>query len=456
MISAVLSAAFLLFPAESSAQPRAPRRNVIESLTEALSRDPGFTPQERSALMDAVSARFAAYGLEVVRPGKAEGIPVVLRMMVEGHFDDASWERIADVSFAAYQAISRGAPAEVVEGIALYGYRKKIPGERIGVWANGYHQMTQNGIPGDIGADLVRLAMENDWEDSTFNSLKWSLVEGRKEKFNLQDYAVYLFGNMLKGKRRPGELGAAAKAYFRKLARTKAKPELPDYEGAFNRKPRRTSCSTPSRKGRPRPRNRPLPNPRRPLRRPRPRAARTNSPKIRLSPSRRPAPGSPGRPQSSRKTRPAGQADPPVEKPSAHPAGQFSGPHARRNGHRMTFSQTGSFRETTGDALCLGGATRKGIDCSALTQTYGENKVGIPRVSRQQWATGKKIEWSDLREGDLVFFNTMGVGVSHVGMLVSRNGTRFIHASSSRGVVADDLSKRYYKSRYLGARRIVP
>ena len=263
MISAVLSAAFLLFPAESSAQPRAPRRNVIESLTEALSRDPGFTPQERSALMDAVSARFAAYGLEVVRPGKAEGIPVVLRMMVEGHFDDASWERIADVSFAAYQAISRGAPAEVVEGIALYGYRKKIPGERIGVWANGYHQMTQNGIPGDIGADLVRLAMENDWEDSTFNSLKWSLVEGRKEKFNLQDYAVYLFGNMLKGKRRPGELGAAAKAYFRKLARTKAKPELPDYEGAFNRSP--TGHRVPLvPEGRPRPRNRPLPNPRRP------------------------------------------------------------------------------------------------------------------------------------------------------------------------------------------------
>jgi len=71
---------------------------------------------------------------------------------------------------------------------------------------------------------------------------------------------------------------------------------------------------------------------------------------------------------------------------------------------------------------------------------------------------GSALDWSEqrLREGDLVFFNTMGVGVSHVGLVVDAKGPRFMHASSSRGVVRDDLAKRYYKTRYLGARRVVP
>jgi cell wall-associated NlpC family hydrolase len=83
--------------------------------------------------------------------------------------------------------------------------------------------------------------------------------------------------------------------------------------------------------------------------------------------------------------------------------------------------------------------THQGIDCSALTQnSYGENRVKLPRVSRAQWQVGEKIEYNGLRQGDLVFFNTMGVGVSHVGIVLDPKRPRFIHASSShRDMIAD-------------------
>ena len=102
-----------------------------------------------------------------------------------------------------------------------------------------------------------------------------------------------------------------------------------------------------------------------------------------------------------------------------------------------------------------GGTTHHGIDCSALTQnSYGENRVKIPRVSRDQWKTGSKTE--DLRKGDLIFFNTMGAGVSHVAMVVDAEKKQFIHASSSKGVMIADLGNRWFSQRYLGARRVVP
>ena len=100
-----------------------------------------------------------------------------------------------------------------------------------------------------------------------------------------------------------------------------------------------------------------------------------------------------------------------------------------------------------------GGETKRGIDCSALTGTlllavYG---FAVPRTAREQYEYSEHIKKEELKEGDLVFFNTTG-GVSHVGLYLENN--YFVHASSSQGVTISNLDEPYFAKRYIGAGRI--
>lgn len=100
-----------------------------------------------------------------------------------------------------------------------------------------------------------------------------------------------------------------------------------------------------------------------------------------------------------------------------------------------------------------GGTTKYGIDCSAFTREMYRGAYGIelPRTAREQYSRVRKISSTELREGDLVFFNTTG-GVSHVGMYLGNN--KFVHASTSKGVTISDLYEAYYISRFIGAGRM--
>lgn len=101
-----------------------------------------------------------------------------------------------------------------------------------------------------------------------------------------------------------------------------------------------------------------------------------------------------------------------------------------------------------------GGSSKSGIDCSGFSYAVYMDAYGIalPRVSREQYRISRKISTTELQEGDLVFFNTTGSGVSHVGVYLGNS--KFIHASVSKGVMVNSLFENYYVKRFIGAGRI--
>lgn len=101
-----------------------------------------------------------------------------------------------------------------------------------------------------------------------------------------------------------------------------------------------------------------------------------------------------------------------------------------------------------------GGGDLNGADCSGFVQSVYRRvaDLELPRITRDQFTVGFEVGRSNLRPGDLVFFETLGAGVSHVGLMVG--GDRFAHASTSKGVRYSRLSETYWSTHYLGARRL--
>ena len=101
----------------------------------------------------------------------------------------------------------------------------------------------------------------------------------------------------------------------------------------------------------------------------------------------------------------------------------------------------------------MGGISKKGVDCSGLVyQTY-RTKFGfdMPRSTEYQSEVGRSIKQSQLRAGDMVFFKT-GIFTRHVGMYIDKG--RFLHVSSSKGVMISNLKDPYWNNAYWKAQRI--
>ncbi|MCH7962779.1 MAG: C40 family peptidase [Bacteroidetes bacterium] len=103
-----------------------------------------------------------------------------------------------------------------------------------------------------------------------------------------------------------------------------------------------------------------------------------------------------------------------------------------------------------------GGNSKSGIDCSAFTQSIYKNtlSVNLFRSAREQYKQGEGIsDVEELRFGDLVFFNTReNVRPGHVGIYIGDN--LFAHASTKKGVTISSINHSYYKTRFMGGRRV--
>lgn len=103
----------------------------------------------------------------------------------------------------------------------------------------------------------------------------------------------------------------------------------------------------------------------------------------------------------------------------------------------------------------LGGEDLNGIDCSSFIQTIYKNafNINLPRTTREQVKKGYKVNRSNSKEGDLIFFKT-GYNIRHTGIIIEEG--KFIHASQKHGVTISDIYNPYWRNRYWQTRRVLP
>jgi cell wall-associated NlpC family hydrolase len=106
-----------------------------------------------------------------------------------------------------------------------------------------------------------------------------------------------------------------------------------------------------------------------------------------------------------------------------------------------------------------GGTTKKGMDCSGLLYvSFNTNNIPFPRVSYDMSTEGEKISVEEVQKGDLLFFRTTRRSgrINHVGLVVDvrADEIRFIHASTSRGVIVSSLKEGYWNDAFVKATRV--
>ena len=111
--------------------------------------------------------------------------------------------------------------------------------------------------------------------------------------------------------------------------------------------------------------------------------------------------------------------------------------------------------EWWGTPYLYGGSSKRGVDCSYFTLDVMNAiyKTNLKRTAAEQYTQSEKIDWTDLKEGDLIFFKTDGSrSITHVGIYMTNN--KFVHASTSQGVTISDLSEPYWQKRLYSLGRV--
>ena len=174
---------------------------------------------------------------------------------------------------------------------------------------------------------------------------------------------------------------------------------------------------------------------------------------------------------SSLRTREVGVVEAPQGKAEEKKPAQ-SAPEAKKPASEAAQKQA----ETLGDQVVayartflgtpykLGASGPRLFDCSGFTRyVFKHFGYEMTQYTGAQFKEGREVaSFADLQKGDLVFFGQRGSvrNIGHVGIVVSideeRGSFRFIHASSSGGVIESESTQSYYQMRYIGARRFLP
>lgn len=114
-----------------------------------------------------------------------------------------------------------------------------------------------------------------------------------------------------------------------------------------------------------------------------------------------------------------------------------------------------NIRQYLGIRYRFGGDTPSGFDCSGFVRFMfnKELDVNLPRSSREMSTMGMRVDRSELRPGDLVFFTNGKNRINHVGIFIGND--TFVHSSLSKGITRDTLNESYYNKRFATGVRIL-
>ncbi|MFV9551894.1 C40 family peptidase [Algibacter sp. PT7-4] len=107
-----------------------------------------------------------------------------------------------------------------------------------------------------------------------------------------------------------------------------------------------------------------------------------------------------------------------------------------------------------------GGTTKSGMDCSGLVyESFKFSNIILPRISRDMAKKGHKIKLNKVLKGDLLFFKTGNRrnSINHVGLIIDirDNDIKFIHSTTSKGVIISGLNETYWLKAFYEARRVL-
>lgn len=114
------------------------------------------------------------------------------------------------------------------------------------------------------------------------------------------------------------------------------------------------------------------------------------------------------------------------------------------------------YQDYQGTPYQYGGLSKRGLDCSGVVYKTYREYLGwqVPRSTELQLSAGNAIKAQSLKSGDLVFYRPNNKGM-HVGIYYDNaNGGRFLHASSSKGVIISNMKNSYWTPYFYQARRI--